>query len=282
MDEEWKIVNGFPRYQVSTHGRLVFIPRKMILEGSLSRQGYRKAELASNDGRRKTLLVHRIVADAFIENPDAKPTVHHKNHRRDDNNVCNLEWATIREQNGQRRLKEGYCRKGGGARMIIFKDGHEIPVFSWAHAQRETGVDLTSGNPRRDIMRSAIIGASVTGECIFGCLWRSMDAELDNEQWSDIDGIQVSDRGRLMREGGILNGAPGNGYRTVCLPSRKTEYVHRLVAKAFVPNPDGKPCVNHIDSNPLNNNASNLEWVTVQENNMHKTLFHQEKRRRLG
>ena len=47
--------------------------------------------------------------------------------------------------------------------------------------------------------------------------------------------------------------------------------VHRLVAEAFIPNPDDKPLVDHIDRNPLNNHASNLRWCSSAENNRNKT-----------
>lgn len=50
---------------------------------------------------------------------------------------------------------------------------------------------------------------------------------------------------------------------------RKHYQLHRLVAEAFIPNPENKPCINHIDGNTENNDVSNLEWVTYSENELH-------------
>lgn len=63
-----------------------------------------------------------------------------------------------------------------------------------------------------------------------------------------------------------------NGYLRVPLTNKnvhKQELVHRLVATAFIPNPDNLPQVNHKDGNKKNNNASNLEWCTKSENMAH-------------
>lgn len=56
------------------------------------------------------------------------------------------------------------------------------------------------------------------------------------------------------------------------LINRKMFYMHRLVALAFIPNPENKPEVNHIDFNTLNNRVDNLEWVTSKENKQHSRV----------
>lgn len=84
----------------------------------------------------------------------------------------------------------------------------------------------------------------------------------------------VSNTGRIRRDGVNKDHSVRDkkGYLTVDLyehGKRRTERVHRLVAEAFVPNPDNKPEVNHKDGNKHNNNADNLEWVTKKENCEH-------------
>lgn len=79
----------------------------------------------------------------------------------------------------------------------------------------------------------------------------------------------VSSLGRVMASNGriLKQWASDQGYMLVRLSRpRVVARVHRLVAEAFVPNPDGKPSVNHIDCNRSSNAAVNLEWCTQEEN----------------
>src|SRR5687768_7809758 len=104
------------------------------------------------------------------------------------------------------------------------------------------------------------------------------------ELWKPIPGYEdlyeISNLGRVksfrrLKKGSnykVLKNHLSLGYHTVCLTKNgKTVItkVHRLVAKSFIPNPDNKPEVNHIDMVRNNNHFSNLEWVTRSENIKH-------------
>ena len=97
------------------------------------------------------------------------------------------------------------------------------------------------------------------------------------EIWKNIEGYegkyQVSNLGRVKsmigQEKVLHPKKHRNGHLQIGLhkdKKRKTMYIHRLVAQAFITNPDNLPCVNHKDENPNNNNVDNLEWCTQKYN----------------
>jgi len=89
----------------------------------------------------------------------------------------------------------------------------------------------------------------------------------------EFGGYDVREDGRVVGPRSELKPFMGRGgYLKVCLSDnnrRRWVYVHRLVAECFIPNVHSKPEINHIDGSKLNNSASNLEWVTRSENNIH-------------
>ncbi|MBR1646190.1 MAG: NUMOD4 motif-containing HNH endonuclease [Selenomonadaceae bacterium] len=105
--------------------------------------------------------------------------------------------------------------------------------------------------------------------------------DLPGEEWRDVVGYeglyQVSNCGRVKSfqkdNVKILKSNPGiGGYLRVVLCKdfkKKNRFVHVLVAQAFIPNPEGKRQINHIDGNKQNSHVSNLEWVTPAENIQH-------------
>lgn len=105
-------------------------------------------------------------------------------------------------------------------------------------------------------------------------------AALNNstEEWKelrDFPKYSVSSFGRVRNDktGKILKpfkiGSPNGQYYAVDFYPKKSVRVHRLVASAFIPNPNNKKEVNHIDGDHFNNEVKNLEWVTGSENCIH-------------
>lgn len=100
-----------------------------------------------------------------------------------------------------------------------------------------------------------------------------------NEIWKDVIGYeglyQVSNFGRVLgvkRKKILTPRDVGNKYMSVVLSKNdvmKNKKVYRLAAQAFIPNPENKLCINHIDNKPENNNLNNLEWCTYKENREH-------------
>jgi hypothetical protein len=92
MDEQWKIIGEAPNYAVSNFGRIKNVKTDRIRKASPTNLGYLQVGLNQN-GKTIFRLVHRLVAQAFIPNPEELPEVNHKDFNKNNNSVDNLEWV---------------------------------------------------------------------------------------------------------------------------------------------------------------------------------------------
>lgn len=140
MVETWRDIAGYEGiYQVSNHGRVK--TRKKIKTPQKNNRGYMTIMLYKNDGGRH-FLIHRLVAQAFIPNPENKATVNHKDGVRSNNKLDNLEWATYNENN-LHMYKNG--RKSALANPIQCIETGKTYDSSY-EASRDTGISQSSIN----------------------------------------------------------------------------------------------------------------------------------------
>ena len=142
-NEEWRDVVGYEgRYQVSSMGRVKSFKwnKERFLKPRGNRGGYLQVNLYAGGGKPKKFYVHRLVCEAFHDNPDNKPQVNHVNEDKADNRACNLEWCTA-EENTNFGTRNERSRKTLSKPVGQYtRDGELIKIWSSAReAQRQAG-----------------------------------------------------------------------------------------------------------------------------------------------
>lgn len=148
MREEWRSVIGYEGlYEVSNLGR---IRRVKIMEPSKKKHGYMQISLVDRNGVRKSLRLHRIVAEAFIPNPENKPQVNHKDENPINNRAKNLEWATAEENTNYGSRNARASAKNGSKTPVLKIDPKTMKILSeypgQSSAARDTGICVSCIN----------------------------------------------------------------------------------------------------------------------------------------
>ena len=137
-------IEGFEKYEVSNLGKVRNIKSGIMLKPWITKDGYLKHNLYGYD-KQKYLLLHRIVATAFIDNPEEKPCVNHIDENKLNNDLSNLEWCTVRENiiHGTRtkRVAEKLSQK---VIQLDLNDNVLNEFESIKQAEQKTGIDASS------------------------------------------------------------------------------------------------------------------------------------------
>ena len=107
-EEEWKSISGYMNYEVSSIGRIRNISTGKLLTPYSDSSGHLKVGIY-NEQNRKKYLVHKLVAQEFVNNPDNKTYVDHVEHNRQNNCINNLRWCSKSENGMNMRKRKKTC-----------------------------------------------------------------------------------------------------------------------------------------------------------------------------
>ena len=137
-------IEGFEKYEVSNLGKVRNIKSGRVLKTSLNNNGYLRLFLCKNN-KRKHLYLHRIIATAFIDNPDEKPCVNHIDENKLNNDLSNLEWCTVRENLIHGTRTKRAAEKLSQKVIQLDLNGNVLNEFeSMVQAGQETGVSRSN------------------------------------------------------------------------------------------------------------------------------------------
>lgn len=221
----------------------------------------------------KHIRIAKAVAQAFVPNPDSLQYQGYKDGNKDNCCADNIEW-----------IVPDFSNDGQAKPVLLVKDGEVLEMYSirmaskWLNTTSETIKNAANNKERNIRVKGYYIAWSDDTDRANQLLEGFTTIKsMEGEEWRDLPELkgeyQVSNLGRVKRVKGperlVKLTTQRNGYVYVTLSfsnSSKCFKTSRLVAKAFIPNPDNLPEVDHLNADKQNNTVSNLEWVTGEEN----------------
>lgn len=161
MYKQWKQIVDFPKYEVSNYGEIRHIATGYIKSQHRDLFGYMVVALSVINKKVKLVKVHRLVAEAFIPNPEDKPQVNHIDGDKTNNCVDNLEWATAKENIQHCYRVLGYKGSHYGK---LGKDNEQARIV----LQIKNGTIIAKFYGLREAAESINKGVSHIGECCLG------------------------------------------------------------------------------------------------------------------
>ncbi len=288
--ELWLDIKGYKNYQVSNLGRVKNKKNGKLLKPKYA-GSYTRVGLFFNNYQ-KNIKMHRLVANAFIYNPDPinKLIIDHIDNNKVNNRSSNLRWVTHKE-NSTYYTSEF---KPEPIRPIIQYDFSMNIIKEWKNVKEIINENIT--------YKYSTIISGINGyiPSAYGYIWKVKEEIkngiiLRNDEHhknigivdgKDFSNYEITNHGNIYSNITQKYMSPSindTGYMSINIEDRITKkrhhvQIHQLVAYVFINrNPPEGHIVNHLDENKLNNHKDNLEWMSIGDNNnysIRKRLMH--------
>ena len=273
-----KELQGYENYLISKDAKVYSKSRRKYMVINLEKLKLNKKrvtiKLCATNGKRKCFYLNQLIAQTYIPNPDNKREVNHIDGNLYNNNLENLEWCTNQE-NMDHAFKNNLVKPADNRRKVSQYDinGKYIRTYNGIkEAALKNNIHYQS---IKDCLRGKI---KISNNFI----WKYTTTKNYNDEiWKDViingtnTGYKISNSGKCKNQKRkILKGIISSGnyihinltFNINNIKSKIRKSQHYLVANAFIPNPENKPEVDHIDTNVQNNKVENLRWYTHKEN----------------
>ena len=272
VEYQAKQISGYSNYYITENGDVYSTHYNRFLEIS-ERTEYPKVYLTDDNKKRRTLLVHKLVALTYLPNPNNLAQINHIDGDKYNPKLSNLEWISASD-NIKHSIDSGLRKITGTPVIQSRKDGMFVARYE---TLKEAAKSVGIRDPKQ--ISEACRGIRKDYK---GYIWQF---ETEEEIIANLpDGcVEIPDFSNYYahRDGSIYSIKSntikklkavrhGSDYLRVHL-GKTNKYVHQLIAITFVSKPESKEklYVNHIDGNKANPCADNLEWVTHTQNVQH-------------